>query len=258
MIWKCHRFHGNPDRHQCLLQAYSLAGMLLFAAGEVHAVTSLEQIDRLGEVYSAQLDYRPVAIPGPRSVGLVEMAAELDLIPPINNQVGAKSEPVQTSPVIGRLRVDWSPVSGVRLGGYLIPPITILGSTARLLGAQAEYGWGSDNIRSSLRFFITQGTVEGPFTDPGASDQFQLNASGVDLRSGWFSGNWVWYAGLGKGSNRTQFRLSTDGAVIDGQHVYSYALAGIGWTHGPWVLVAEQERTFSYLSNIMFTVSYGF
>lgn len=223
-----------------------------------HAVTSLEQIDRLGEVYGALLDYRPAAIPGPRQQGQIEVSAELDLVPSINNQIGAKYEPVHTSPVIGRARLDWSPIRGIRLGGYLIPPITILDTTARLFGIHAEYGWGENKIRSSVRAYMTRGSVEGPFSATDSYDQFFLNASGIDLRSGWFVENWVIYAGLGRGNNQTQFRIGADGAVIDGSHTYTYAIAGLGWKNGPWTMVAEQQHTINYLSNVIFTVTYGF
>lgn len=223
-----------------------------------YAVSSLEQIDRLAEVYGALLDYRPAAIPGPRLQGQVELAAELDLVPTINNQIGVKLEPALTSPVIGRLRLDWSPISGIKLGAYLIPPITISGTTARLYGFQAEYGWGRAKIRNSARIYMTRGNVEGPFSTGDTSDQFMLNASGIDLRSGWFVQSWVIYAGVGQGSNQTQFRMGGDGAVIDGSHSYRYALAGLGWKNGPWTLVAEQQHTFNYLSNVIFTVTYGF
>lgn len=231
---------------------------MLFGVNAAHGVTSLEQINRLGEVYGALLDYRPASIPGPRSQGLVEVAAELIPVPAIDNQIGAKIQPVKASPVIGRMRVDWSPVSGLRLGGYLIPPITVLGSKALMLGAQAEYGWGKDNIRSSLRVFTTQGSVSGPFSAPDTTDKFTLSSSGIDLRSGWFTANWALYAGLGKGRNKTQFSLGADGAVIDGSRAYTYAMAGVGWQNGPLLWVVEQQRTFSYLSNIILTVSYGF
>ena len=242
-----------------MIYTCSLGGLLiLLGAKAAHAVTSLEQIDRLGEVYGALLDYRPAAIPGPRSKGLIEVAVELDLVPNIDNRIGAKNEPVQTSQLIGRVRLDWSPVSGLRLGGYLIPPITVLGTTARLFGAQAEYGWGQRSVRSSLRIFHTRGSVDGAFSAPNASDQFTLNSSGVDLRSGWFVNNWAMYGGVGRGKNQTQFNMGADGAVIEGRREYTYALAGIGWTRGSWTLVAEQQRTFSYLSNVIFTVTYGF
>ena len=172
----------------------------LAALNPAHAVTNLEQIDRLGEVYGALLDYRPAAIPGPRPQGQVEVAAELDLVPSINNQIGAKIEPVQTSPLVGRVRMDWSPISGVRLGGYLIPPATVMGTKALLYGLQAEYGWGENKIRSSVRIHITHGNVEGPFSAADTSDQFFLDASGIDLRSGWFVEKWVMYAGVGLGN----------------------------------------------------------
>lgn len=222
------------------------------------AVTSLEQIDRLGEVYGALLDYRPAAIPGPRQQGQLEAGAELDLVPSINNQIGAKIEPVHTSPVIGRVRLDYTPVSGIRLGGYLVPPFTVMGSKALLFGLQAEYGWGENKIRSSVRIHLTHGNVEGPFSSADTTDQFFLDAAGIDLRSGWFVDNWVLYAGVGQGSNQTQFRMGADGAVIDGNHVYTYAMAGVGWKTGPWTLLAEQQHTFNYLSNVLFTVTYGF
>ena len=248
----------QPHKRALDMRPGLLVVVLLCGMNASHAVSSLEQIDRLAEVYAGLLDYRPAALPGPRSKGLVEIAAELDLLPPVNNQIGAKAEPVQTSPVIGRARIDWSPLSGLRLGAYLIPPVSILGSTARMLGAQVEYGCGRENIRSSVRVFVTQGTVTGSFTDSGATDQFRVSATGADLRSGWSTGKWMLYAGLGQGRNQTQFRMGTDGAIIDGQRDYSYALAGVGWTHGPWVLVAEQQHTVAYLSNIILTVTYGF
>jgi hypothetical protein len=154
--------------------------------------------------------------------------------------------------------LDWSPVRGVKLGGYVIPPVTVFGSTARLYGLQAEYGWGDAHIRSSLRAYTTRGNVEGAFSSTNASDQFVLNAAGLDFRSGWFVENWVMYIGVGQGHNQTQFRMGADGAVIDGSHAYRYALAGLGWKNGPWTLVVEQQHTFNYLSNVIFTVTYGF
>lgn len=245
------------------LQKYSrcllIAGIsILTTNNAVYAVTSLEQIDRLAEVYGALLDYRPAAIPGPRQQGQVEISAELDLVPAINNQIGDKLEPVQTSPVIGRVRLDWNPISSIKLGAYLIPPVTLYGTTARLYGLQAEYGWGRAQIRSSVRMYMTRGIVEGPFSAADTSDQFMLNASGFDLRSGWFVQSWVLYAGMGQGNNQTQFRMGVDGAIIDGSHSYSYALAGLGWKNGPWTLVAEQQHTFNYLSNVIISVTYGY
>lgn len=231
---------------------------VLLTVNTANAVTSLEQIDRLGEVYGALLDYRPASIPGPRQGGLIELAAEVDVIPPINNQIGAKVEPVRTFPVIGRARLDWSPIKGIRLGAYIIPPITVLGSTARLFGLHAEYGWGEGRIRNSARVYTTRGNVEGAFSSTSASDQFVLKASGIDIRSGWFVENWVLYVGGGQGHNQTQFRTGADGSVIDGSHNYRYGLAGLGWKNGPWTLVAEQQHTFNYLSNVIFTVTYGY
>jgi len=231
---------------------------VLSVINTAQAVTSLEQIDRLSEVYGALLDYRPAAVPGPRQQGQVEVAAELDLVPPIDNQVGAKLEPVQTSPFIGRVRLDWSPISGIRLGGYLIPPIAVRGTRANLYGLQAEYGWGVANIRSSARIYMTQGNVVGSFSSPDTTDEFVLKTSGMDFRSGWFFEKWVMYAGVGQGNNQTQFKIGADGAVIDASHIYRYAIAGLGWKNGPWTLVAEQQHTFNYLSNVIFTVTYGF
>lgn len=245
--------------HQRLATAGLLAiGLALVGPGTASAVTYLEQIDRLEAVYAALLDYRPGAVPGPRPAGRIEVGAELDPIPHIDNKVGAKSEPVSSPPAVARARADWSPIRGVRLGGFAIPPVTVQGTTANLYGVEAEVGWAFGSFPGSLRVFALQGTVTGPITEPAASDTFALDGTGADVRLGWTLDAWTLYGGLGHGNNHTRLRVDSDGAVIDRRRAYGYGFLGAGWTQGPWTFVAEQHQTESYLDHIVLTVTYGF
>jgi hypothetical protein len=243
---------------QVLIHGVCLGALLLLGTRTTYAVTYLEQIDRLAEINAALLDYRPLAVPGPRPKDMLELGVEIDPVPRVDNTIGARSEPVNPPAAGARLRVNWSPISGLRLGAYLIPPITVQQITARMAGVEAEYGWQLNEFVGSFRLFGTKGSVSGPFTAPDVADQFLVSGTGADLRLGWIKGAWTWYGGLGEGINRTQFKLALDGAVIDGEHIYRYGFAGVGWNRGAWRLVAEQHRTESYLNHILFGVSYGF
>ena len=243
---------------QVSIQGFFLGALLFLGSHAASAVTYLEQIDRLSEINAALLDYRPLAVPGPRAKGLIELGVEIDPIPRVDNTIGTKSEPVNPPVAAARMRVNWSPVGGLRLGAYLIPPIKVQQITARMAGVEAEYGWKHNAFVGSLRWFGTQGTLNGPFTAPDVEDQFMVNGTGADLRIGWEQGNWTWYGGLGEGINRTQFKLALDGAMIDAEHIYRYGFLGAGWSLNAWRLVVEQHRTESYLNHLLLGVSYGF
>jgi hypothetical protein len=242
-----------------LKRAGGLAVLLaLLGPGPAHAVTYLEQVDRLEAVYAALLDYRPGAVPGPRPPGWIELGVELDPMPRIDNRVGAKSEPVHAPAAIARVRADWSPFSGLRLGGYVIPPVTVQDMTANFAGVEAEAGWARQEWRGSVRAFATHGAVTGPITAPSAQDQFSVSGAGADARLGWAFRDWTAYAGLGRGANQTRMKVVSDGAVIDGRRGYGYEFAGIAWTGKTWSIVAEQHQTESYLRHLVLTVSFGF
>lgn len=231
---------------------------LFLSSTATFAVTYLEQIDRLASINAALLDYRPVALPGPRPEGMIELSLEVDPIPRVDNTIGTESKSVTTPPVAAKLRANWSPISGLRLGVYLIPPITVFGIKANMSGVEVDYGWRQKDFVGSFRMFYTQGWVTGPFTDPDVVDRFKVSGAGADLRLGWVDKAWTWFGGIGVGGKQTQFQLAQDGAVIDGQHTYRYGFVGVGWTHENWTLLAEQHRTESYLNHVLFGVSYGF
>lgn len=235
-----------------------LLALLLLVARPVYAVTYLEQIDRLAAINAALLDYRSVAVPGPRPAGRIELGLELDPVPRIDNTVGAKSEPVNSPPLVAKLHAKWSPVSGLSLGIFLIPPVKVRGVKASMGGIETEYGWRRKDFVGSIRMFYRQGSVTGPFTAPDVEDKFHVSGAGADMRLGWVEGSWTWYGGLGKGMNKTQFILAQDGALIEGERTYRYGFAGAGWTRGAWTLVAEQNRTETYLNNVSLGVSYAF
>lgn len=232
--------------------------LLVLTAGSAGAVTHLEQVERLGAVYGALLDFRSLAVPGPRAPGLMELALELEPVPEIDNRIGAKREPVDAFPLVGRGRLHWSPFAALRLGGYAIPPVEVRGSTARLWGIDAAYGWAVRDRVFSARLYHTQGTVSGAFSAPDVADEFRLQASGGDLRAGRVFGSWTLYGGVGGGRNRTRFTMDADDAMIAHRRRYLFGFAGAGWTQGPWTAVAELHRTPSYLTNTMMSLSYGF
>ena len=234
-------------------------GLLLYVmVRPVHAVTYLEQIDRLAAINAALLDFRAVAVPGPRPKDMIELGLEVDPVPRVDNTIGAKSEPVNVPPVAAKVRANWSPVSGFRLGVFFIPPVKVQGIKASMGGIETEYGFRRDDFVGSLRLFYRQGTVTGPFTAPGVEDKFQVQGGGADIRLGWERKKWTWYGGLGKGKNKTQFVLAQDGAVIAGERDYLYGFAGVGWNRGAWTLVAEQHRTAIYLNHVLLGVNYAF
>jgi hypothetical protein len=226
-----------------------------------HAVTFVDQIDRLQAVYGALLDYRPGAPPGPRPPGTVELALEVDPVPSIDSRVGAKTEPVHPPPAIARPRVDWSPsgaLEGLRLGAFWIPPLTVETFTANVGGAEAEFGWARAALLFSLRAFTLLGEVTGPITDPHARDRFALDGTGADARAGWREGAWTLYGGLGAGRSHTRLTVVSDGSVTEHTRGYGYAFAGLAWAQGPWHWVVEQHQTEDYLSHLVLTATYAF
>ena len=243
---------------QFLILGVCLGTLQLLGARPTYAVTYLEQIDRLAAINAALLDYRSVAVPGPRPKGMVELGVELGPVPRIDNTIGAKSEPVNTPPAAAKLHVNWSPISGMRLGTFYIPPIMVQGIKANMTGVDIEYGWRRKDFVGSFRMFYRDGLVTGPFTAPEVEDRFKVSGAGADMRLGWVAGKWIWYGGLGNGMNKTQFKLALDGAEITGERNYRYGFVGFGLTHGALTLVAEQHRTESYLNNVLLGVSYAF
>lgn len=236
-----------------------LGGLLLVALpGRAAAVTHLAQIERLGAIYGALLDHRPGDLPGPDIAGRRELVAQLAPVPDVDHRIGAKHEPVDVFPLLGRAGLYWSPDGVWRLGALAIPPVEARGAKAHLWGADLAWHGRWRTLPVAARLYHTRGKVRGAFSAPGASDEFTLEATGADLRAGHSAGPWTAYVGAGGGANRTRFALAADGANIADRRHFAFGLLGLGWRDGPWTVIGEQQRTGDYLNHFQLTVRHAF
>ena len=103
-----------------------------------------------------------------------------------------------------------------------------------------------------------QGDLNGPFSDPSASDVYSLQNTGSDARVGIVWREWTAYAGGGAGRSRTRLEIKSDGSINSYQFPYSYAFGGISWQRGRWRMTFEQEQTEEYLKNVVLTAMLAF
>jgi hypothetical protein len=235
-----------------------LAACVLLTAGTARAVTFTDQIERLEDVYAALLDYRPGAPPATHALGDIGVGAELLPVPPIDNRIGAKHEPVSPPAAIPRLRADVGIGAGLSVGAVYIPAVAVDGYTADIVGVSLDYGFARGPFRAAARAFELQGNVTGPITAPSSKDTYTVAEQGADLRAGWAFGPWVAYGGIGSGASRTRLDVASDGSSARFSRGYNYGFAGVSWDAGPWRLTAEQDQTEAYLSHLVLTVRYGF
>jgi hypothetical protein len=254
----------DPARRNCAapLKAAALAllGAAVVVAGppQAQGITAPEQIRRLLQVYAALLDYRPGKSPQPGTQGVVEAGVEVLPMPAIDTRVGAKTEPVKPPPLIPRARGHYGLGSGFSAGAVIVPPVPVEGYSAALAGVAAEFAIRQGDISLGFRIFSLQGQLNGPFTDPSASDTYSLQNTGADIRVGWGFGEWSAYAGGGSGHSRTRLEISSDGSVNSAQFPYSFSFAGIGWQKERWRFTFEQEQTEAYLNHVVLTGLFTF
>jgi hypothetical protein len=166
-------------------------------------------------------------------------ALEVGLIPRLDDRQrrvgfnGFKSEDLNKSPAVGRLRLMLGlPAGWIAEIGYT-PPLSINGARPRDLIALAVgrrvFERGSYTL--SMRAFGQHGGVEGDITCPSdmagvsdsernpfgcqaaSNDHIQLNHYGVDLTSGWNAGPWRWHASIG--AVRTESAVQVDALTFD-------------------------------------------
>ncbi|MBI4084139.1 MAG: hypothetical protein HY423_16160 [Candidatus Lambdaproteobacteria bacterium] len=229
---------------------------LALGAAPAQAVTFTEQIERLQAVYAALLDYRAGAPPRPSPGG--EIGLELLPVPPIDNRVGSKDEPVHPPPAIARLRLGWSAAAGLRIGAVWLPPVKVMGYRANVAGVEGGWGLSHGAAAGALRVFYLAGSVAGPISDPDTTDTFTLANRGADLRLGWARAAWVLYGGAGAGRSETRLAIASDGSESAFGRAYRYAFLGLSRTAGAWRFTLEQHATESILRHVVLTVSHGF
>jgi hypothetical protein len=235
-----------------------LTACLAFKGPPAKAVTFTEQIERLQLVYAALLDYRPGGPPRVFGRGQLALGLELVPIPPIDNRVGNKDEPVNPPPAYGRGRAIVGIGAGFAIGVAYLPPVPVANYRAQLAGLSIEYDWERGAFLAGARAFYQSASVRGPITDPSTSDQFTAANAGLDVRAGWAFPPWIVYGGAGAGETRSRLEVTSDGSVSNAAADYRYAFAGASRDFGAWRVALEQQQTEIYLQNVVLTVMYAF
>lgn len=268
--WRRQGRHGRPPRRGARLSGTRPCGarlsgallalaLLAWAPGPgTGAVTFQQQAQRLQQVYAYLLDYRPGLAPLPMPGVGWEISLDLTPLPAIDNTVGGKDEPVAPPPAIPRPRARYFGASGGLGAGFtLTPPVAVQGYTAALVGGEVFYHFAIGRVGVGLRAFMMTGAVDGPITDPVATDRFSLTNSGADLRLGWNAGGWMPYLGYGSGNSASVLNVTSDGARLDSDAPYSYLLAGATWVGESFRFTVEQSATENFLRHFIVAISYS-
>jgi hypothetical protein len=246
-----------------------VAMMAACGAAGVGAVTFIEQAQRLERINAALLDLRPGAppyVPDSNDHPL-ELGLELIPMPAIDNQVGAKKEPIHAPPAIPRARLRFDHALGevagangvsVMAGGTYGPPVPVMGYTSTWLGGEGALTVRVKAILLSLRGYALSGSVNGPITGTHSDDAFTFATSGADVRLGIALGDWRAYGGYGAGHLETLLTVGADGARIRDQGAYRYALAGAAYQWERWRFTFEQQSTEDYLRHVILGVSWRY
>lgn len=231
---------------------------VLLAAGPAHAVTFTDQIERLQLVYAALLDYRPGGPPRVFGSGEFALGLELVPIPPIDNRIGNKDEPVHPPPAYGRARAIAGIGAGFAIGAAYLPPIPVSGYRAQLAGLELEYDWQRGDLLAGARAYYQSSNIQGPITDANTSDRFSTVNAGLDARAGWAFAPWIVYGGFGAGETRSRLEVTSDGSVSTVTAGYHYAFAGVSRDVSRWRVALEQQQTETYLQHLVLTGLYAF
>lgn len=236
-----------------------LTGILSLTASSASAVTSEEQADRIQQVYAFILDFRSNAAPLPEESGTFVLQADALLMPEIDNRVGAKSEPVDTLPLVPRLRGRYHLPWGLALGVAGSPGIPTGSQTATF--AQGELGWRGQtgNLLVGARASLSSWKIVGAMTTKEYDDTFEIQQNNMDLRLGWNLGGWIPYAGYGSGNQDLSLLIGEDDVLLRlPDQSFSYQFVGLELRWSEWDFVVEQHQTEDFLQHIQFSVKRRF
>jgi hypothetical protein len=165
--------------------------------------------------FSAALEPTGFGAPERRDPGAVGVGFEVGWLPHLSKAErtvgfsGTKTEDLNRTPLVGRIRADVGLGAGFTLGAGWIPPIELDGAEGNLVSAWLERPlYESDRIRLGATLVATTGEVDGDFTcdeesvaagdDPVGNpyscesvskDEIQFDSWGVELAAAWrFSG----------------------------------------------------------------------
>ena len=223
------------------------------------AVTAIEQSRRLQLVYSHLLDFRSNAAPIYETSGTLEVSVDLQPMPDIDARIGAKTEPVETLPVSGQLRLRGFLFDGWMLGISSVPGLTIGKQKATAL--QTEMGlrktWGS--IQTGLRVSQSLWKIVGQMTTTRYKDRLENRQQNIDFSLGLDWSFWQPYAGIGRGILNSDFWIEESQITLKIEnHVYSYQFVGLGLMENTWSFNFEQHRTEDFLLHFQLSATRKF
>lgn len=234
-----------------VLLSWLLAGVV----SPLLAVTSEEQADRLQQIYGFLLDYRSNAAPLPEDPGTFDVQVDLLLMPSIDNRIGSKNEPVDTLPVVPRLRGRLHLPYGLVVGLAGSPGIPTGSQTATFLQGEVDWRHDADHLLYGLRASSSSWKVVGKITTKTYDDTFRIQERNVDVRLGWKTGEWIPYAGLGLGQQSTYLLIGEDSVSLSlVNQAYDYRFAGVERRGDHWDFSLEQHQTEDFLQHIQFAV----
>lgn len=243
------------NRFLCAL----LLGGLSLTASSAQAVTSEEQADRIQQVYSFILDFRSNAAPLPEESGTLDLQADLLLMPEIDNRVGAKNEPVDTLPVVPRLRGRYHLPFGLVLGLAGSPGIPTGSQTATFWQGELDWRGRAGNLVFGGRTSLSSWKVVGAMTTKEYDDTFRIEQNNLDGRVGWDLGGWIPYAGYGTGQQDLSLLIGEDDVLLElKDQSFAYQFIGLELRWSDWDFVVEQHQTEDFLQHIQFSVKRRF
>jgi hypothetical protein len=180
-------------------------------------------------------------------------------MPDIDKRIGAKTEPVETLPVFGRLRLRGFLFEGWMLGISLVPGLTIGKQKATAL--QTEMGWRKTwgSIQTGLRVSQSLWEIVGQMTTTRYKDRLENRQQNIDFSLGLDWSFWQPYAGIGRGVLNSDFWIEESQITLKIEnHFYSYQFVGLGLRANTWSFNFEQHRTEDFLLHFQLSATRTF
>lgn len=190
---------------------------------------------------------------------MLEIGADLQPMPTIDSRIGAKTEPIETLPVSGRLRFRFFLPGGGMLGISGFPGITIGKQHVSAFQTEAglRHSWG--RLLAGWRVSASSWNVLGPMTTTKYKDRFQTRQQNTDLSAGWDFDGWQPYAGFGFGFLNSDLWIEESQITLKIQNEpYAYQFLGFGMRLKNWGFHFEQHRTEEFLLHFQLSATLRF
>ncbi len=222
--------------------------ILTIFSKNVLAVTAKEQAQRLQEIYVFLLDYRSLSAPIREDSGKLEVQLEALVMPEVDNQVGTKKEPVDSPPIVPRLRLRYHVPLGFSLGFSGLPGITWDAQKIEFLQFELDWRNNIGSLLYGLRTYYSKWKIEGEITSKEYQDSFYTNTNGFDVRIGYNLDYFIPYLGIGSGNQTFKLFIGEDDVILRGDNKeYQYVFVGTEIRGSEWDFIFEQHKSEDFL-----------